>query len=146
MIMSVPVDINLLLKLLKDHVWPRPDCCPKCGNSKVWGHGFVNSSFDFSRETVPLKRYRCPNCGCVIRLRPEGYFNRFQASVDTIRRSIHSVVATGKAIKDISRQRQRHWFSSLERRASALLGMGADLIQAFEKLIADGVVPVAHLT
>lgn len=145
MIVSVPVDINLLLKLKENYAWPRPDRCPGCNHFKVWGHGFAYCCFDFSTDPIPIKRYRCPNCGCVIRLRPEGYFNRFQASVDTIRKCIDSIVTTGKAIKGICRQRQYHWFAALKKRAVALFGLGADLKQAFESLIAEGVIPVSRV-
>jgi hypothetical protein len=142
--MSVPVDISLLLTLMKDYAWPRPGCCPKCKSQKVWGHGFAYCLFDFSNEPIPLRRYRCPNCRCVIKLRPKGYFSRFQASIETIRSSIDSIVSTGKAIKGIFRQRQYHWFAALKKRAVALFGLGADLKQAFESLVAEGVIPVSR--
>jgi hypothetical protein len=82
----------------------------------------------------------------VIKLRPEGYFKRFQASIDTIRSSLDSISTTGKTIKDITRQRQRHWFVTLKRKAAAAFGLNADLKQAFEKLIAGGVIPVSRAT
>lgn len=146
MIMSVSVDINLLLKLLRKFPWPRPECCSECNNPKLWGHGFVDSLFDFSKKPIPVKRYICPNCGCVIKLRPEGYFKQFQASIDTIRSSLDSILSTDKAIKDITRQRRRHWFVALKRKAAAAFGLNADLKQAFEKLIADGIIPVSRAT
>ena len=145
-IISVPIDINLLLNLLREFPWPRPDCCPKCNNPKLWGHGFVDSLFDFAKKAIPVKRYICPNCGCVIKLRPEGYFKCFQASIDTIRSSIDSISTTAKTIKDITRQRQRHWFVALKRKAAAVFGLNADLKQAFEKLIAGGIIPVSRST
>jgi hypothetical protein len=144
MIISVPVDINLLLDLLRKFPWPRPDCCPECNNPKLWGHGFADSLFDFAKKTIPLKRYICPNCGCVIKLRPQGYFKRFQASIDTIRNCIDSISVTGKTIKDIARQRQRHWFVALQRKVAAVFGLNVDLKQAFEKLIASGIIPVSR--
>jgi len=57
MIISVPIDINLLLNLLRKFPWPRPDCCHKCNNPKLWGHGFVDSLFDFAKKAIPVKRY-----------------------------------------------------------------------------------------
>lgn len=142
--MSVPVDIKLLLNLLRNFTWPRPDSCPGCKNPKVWGHGFVDSFFDFAKNAIPLKRYRCPNCGTVIKLRPKGYFKRFQTSTDTIRKSINSISTNGKTIKDIPRQHQRHWFNALKRKAAALFGLNADLKQAFESLISDNIIPVGR--
>lgn len=144
MIISIPVDINLLLNLMRNYVWPRPDFCPECNNPKLWGHGFTDSLFDFAKKAIPLKRYRCPNCGCVIKLRPQGYFKRFQAPVDTIRSSIDNILTVGKAIRGISRQRQRHWLVALHRKAAAVFGLKADLKQAFEKLIAHDVIPVSR--
>ena len=143
MIIRVPVDINLLLVLLKNFSWPRPGHCPKCNNTKLWGHGFVDACFDGIKSTVPLKRYLCCNCMCVIKLKPEGYFKRFQAWIETIRESIHSIVTTGKVLKDISRQRQRHWFVALKRKATAMFALTADLNKAFEQLIHIGVIPAA---
>ena len=51
-----------------------------------------------------------------------------------------------KTIKDITRQRQRHWFVALKRKAAAVFGLNADLKQAFEKLIAGGIIPVSRST
>lgn len=81
----------------------------------------------------------------MIKLRPEGHFKRFQASIDTIRCSIDSISTTGKIIKDITRQRQRHWYVALKRKAAAAFGINADLKQAFEKLIAGGIIPVSRI-
>lgn len=144
MIISIPVDINLVFLLLKKFPWPRPDHCPNCNNPSLWGHGFVDACFDGIKSVVPLKRYRCCNCGCTIKLKPEGYFKRFQASVETIRNSIDSILTTGKPIKDTGRQRQRHWFIALKRKATAVLALGLDLKQAFERLIVMGFIPVSR--
>lgn len=144
MIISVPVDINLLLTLLRDYIWSKPQHCPRCNGNRLWGHGFVYAFFDFSKEAVPLKRYRCPDCRCVIRLRPEGYFKRFQAPIETIQNSIKSLVNCGAPLKEISRQRQRHWLMALKRKALAVLGLGTEVIQAFETLITLGRIPVSR--
>jgi len=37
----------------------------------LWGHGFADAVFDGYKQPLPLKLYRCPDCGCVIRLRRE---------------------------------------------------------------------------
>lgn len=145
MIWSIKIDIPVLLSLLKNYQWPRPPRCLKCDSTKIWGHGFVYRLFDFSNKPVPMKRYRCANCNRIIQLRPEGFFTRFQAPVDTIRGSIRSLVQAGKPLKGISRQRQAHWLGALKRRATALYGVAMDLIEAFEKMIERNIVPVAHL-
>ena len=94
--MSIPVDIKRLLKLKKDYPWPKPDQCSNCKNPNLWGHGFVDAFFDCEKDALPLKRYRCPNCNSVIKLKPEGYFSRFHATIDTIRKSITSLADHGK--------------------------------------------------
>lgn len=144
MIICIPLDFNLLLALTKDFTWPRPSHCPRCRNPKLWGHGFVDACFDGIDAVVPLKRYRCCNCRCIIKLRPEGYFKRFQAPIETIRTSIDSMVTAGKILQNISRQRQRHWLVALKKKAAAVYGLGADLKTAFEELITMGLIPVSR--
>jgi len=68
-----------------------------------------------------LKLYRCPDCGCVIRLRPKGYFKRLQAQVETIRSSITLKSTRNRWLSGISRNRQGHWFRALKKRIKAYL-------------------------
>ena len=144
MIMSIPVDFNLLLNLKKNYPWPRPDHCSNCNNPNLWGHGFVDTFFDCEKFALPLKRYRCPNCGNVIKLKPQGYFNRFHATIDTIRESISSLAITGKYITGITYQRQYRWLTALIRHATARYKLCANLTQVFEKMIAGGKIPVCR--
>ena len=88
MIIFIPVVLKTILKEGKKYSWPRPERCPRCDRYKVWGHGYVLSIFDGFIHSLWLKRYRCPQCHCIIKLRPAGYFKRFQASINTIRTSI----------------------------------------------------------
>jgi hypothetical protein len=143
MIVSIPLDINDLLLLLKKFPWPRPEHCPRCSSPGLWGHGFVDSWFDAISSALPLKRYRCRNCKCVVKLKPAGYFKRFQASIDTIRASISPTVGTDP-LNTISRQRRHHWLTALKKKTLAILGLGTDLKQAFENLIDMGIVPVSR--
>ena len=96
MIIFFPCVLKEIFKKGRNYPWPKPEKCPHCANYKVWGHGFVEAFFDGYNEPLVLKRYRCPVCGCVMRLRPSGYFKRFQASIKTIRSSIVSRVKTGE--------------------------------------------------
>jgi hypothetical protein len=80
----------------------------------------------------------------VIKLRPDGYFQRFQASIAAIRNNIHSRLNQKKATEGISRQRRDHWFNALKRKAAALLGLGSDLKQAFENLMSKGIIPASR--
>ncbi|MBN2034961.1 MAG: hypothetical protein JW836_16975 [Deltaproteobacteria bacterium] len=49
------------------------------------GSRFVLAYFDAIAGGVYLRRYRCPECKCVVRLRPIGFFARIQAAIETIR-------------------------------------------------------------
>ena len=88
MIIFYAVKLKDLFKKERNYPWQKPDSCPCCYSCRLWGHGFADAIFDGYKKPLLLKLYRCPDCGCVIRLRPKGYFKRFQASVETIRSSI----------------------------------------------------------
>ena len=93
-----------------------------------------------------LRRYRCPVCHRVIRMKPQGYFARFQAGIETIRASVCQRVTTGKYLASVSRSRQQHWLKALKRNVLAYLGDGWRhcLAEAFEHLIEIGRVPVSR--
>jgi hypothetical protein len=130
----------------RDYPWPKPDRCPRCNSFKLWGHGFVTALFDDYNRPLFLKRYRCPACRCVIRLRPWGYFKRFQASVETIRSSISHRLKTGRWPPCFPHTRQGHWLRALRRKAAAFLNNTWDqgLLKAFDYLIEQGHIPVSR--
>ncbi|MFH2219953.1 MAG: hypothetical protein ABII68_09890 [Pseudomonadota bacterium] len=121
MVLFFSVALKTLFREGRNYPWPRPDGCPRCKRFTVWGHGFATAIFDGYDQPLLLKRYRCPDCGCVIRLRPEGYFKRFQAPIETIRASIARKSTKNRWLPGISRSRQRHWYGSLCRRIKASL-------------------------
>ena len=121
MVIFFSVILKELFLLGRDYPWPKPDCCPRCNGLRLWGHGFVSGYFDHYDQPFSLKRYRCPDCRCVLRLRPEGYFKRFQASIATIRSAVALKAHRGKWSYGISRSRQCHWFRSLLKRIRAYL-------------------------
>ena len=88
MILKCSVFLGKLSKAGKGYPWKRPHECPKCGNAKVWGHGFCERMFNRVKKLVLLKRWRCPACGLVMTCRPEVYWRRYQESVDVIYLSI----------------------------------------------------------
>jgi len=112
----------------------------------VWGHGFVLAYFDGYGRGLWLRRYRCRSCRLVIRFRPSGYFNRFQASVVTIRQSLAHRFYRHLWPPGSSRQRQGHWLRSLLRKAVFYLGFGRfdDFVDAFDQLLGLGVNPVSR--
>lgn len=144
MIIGVVVNLKRLFKFQRKYPWPRPATCPQCYRRGLWGHGFVLAYFDDLAAGVFLRRYRCPHCGCVIRLKPKGFFRRFQASIATIRSSLMSRLTGGGYLGGISISRQRHWLYGLVRNVAAHLGnhWRGRLLDGFDRLVGCGYVPV----
>jgi hypothetical protein len=145
MIVFVCVRLKEIFDKQREYAWPRPDLCPRCGQSRLWGHGFVPAYFDGFAGQIHLRRYRCPLCRCVIRLRPRGYFTRIQASIRTIRSSLWQRIVKGRYLSGLSRSRQRHWLNGLMRNTAAYLGntWNNRLLEAFDRLLGMGRVPVS---
>ncbi len=146
MIIFVTVKLKKLFKKKRNYPWPRPESCPRCSDYKVWGHGYAQAIFDGFKEPLLLKLYRCHVCGCVIRLRPLGYFKRFQAKIRTIRSCISHKEKHNKWLSDIPPTRQRHWLRALQRRIKAYLGntWTQGLLKAFDHFMTLGHVPVTR--
>ena len=146
LILFVAAKIKEILFLGKDYPWPRPELCPRCQVSGVWGHGFVLAYFDGFSEGLWLRRYRCPFCGCVVRVRPDGYLSRFQASVESIRLSLSHRLEKGRWPPFLSRSRQGHWMRALRRKSEAYLGKlwRGGLIEAFDHLLCRARNPVSR--
>jgi hypothetical protein len=121
MVIFFSVILKELFGLGRDYPFPKPSGCPRCKGFRLWGHGFVSAYFDGYNQPFCLRRYRCPECGCVLRLRPKGYFKRFQASITAIRKAVVRKAQCGKWIAGIGRSRQCHWFRSLLKRIRAYL-------------------------
>ena len=146
MIIFVPVLLKNIFDQGRDFSWERPPCCPKCNHYKVWSHGFVQRHFDGFDTFLLLKCYRCPHCGCVLTLRPDTHFSRFQASKDTIRSSIEERVKSGRwPPSDLSLSRQRHWMQNLKRKMKAILfdTWNQSILAAYDHLISIGHTPVS---
>lgn len=146
MIFPVLVSIKEIVERGRDFPWPRPEVCPRCEGRRVWCHGFVSAFFDGFDEQVFLRRYRCPECRCVMRARPSDYFQRVQASIKTVRSSIASRLEHGRWPPGISRCRQGHWLRSLRRRVYAWFGQGWSnrLLEGFDELILIRENPVSR--
>ena len=146
MVIFFPVILKQLFYQGRKYPFPKPGRCPCCGGPRLWGHGYVEAFFDGFSQALFLKRYRCPDCGCVIRLRPSGYFRRFQSSIASIRSSIKQKVESGHWLNGLSRTRQRHWFRSLCKRIKAYLTDTWDLgiVAGFDDLLKKGQIPVSR--
>jgi len=145
MILSIDLNLKKISQLGKNYPWPRPPFC-RCGNSMVWGHGFVQVCFAGFSHALYIRRYRCPVCGCVIRLRPKGYFARIQSAAADIRRILDFRIETGLWPENTVTNRCRHWLAALKRNAVIILGIGwsRHLMAAFDRLAAMGRVPVCR--
>jgi hypothetical protein len=146
MVIFFPVILKELFHLGRQYPFPKPEKCPRCRSPRLWGHGYVEAFFDGFAQALLLRRYRCPECGCVIRLRPKGYFTRFQSSIFTIRSSIEQKIKTGRWLVGLSRTRQRHWYRSLVKRIKAYLTDTWDkgVVAGFDYFLVKGHVPVSR--
>ncbi len=88
MVIFIPIILKELFELGRKYPWKRPKSCPKCGNVRVWVHAYSPALFDGFSKPLLLKLYRCPCCGCIVRLRPDSHFSRFQASIHEIRSTL----------------------------------------------------------
>lgn len=146
MIIPQHIDLKQLLKKGKQYSWVKPPGCPKCGGSRLWGHGYVSVYFDPYSQSFYLKRYRCPDCGAVFRCRPSNYFPQFQASIQDIRAAIAYKQDHQKWNQVFSRSRQRHWYRGLLRHIAAYLTdqWSGGLLKAFDVLTDRGLIPVSR--
>jgi len=146
MVIFSAVKLKELFKKERDYPWQKPNSCPCCNSFRLWGHGFAPAIFDGFIRPLLLKLYRCPDCGCVIRLRPKGYFKRFQASVETIRSSIVCKVTTNRWIAGVERTRQGHWFRFLCKKIKVYLSDSwyEGIVAGFDYLLQLGQVPVSR--
>jgi len=146
MIIAVVAMLKEILAEGKGYPWPRPSECPECRRKRLWGHGFVSAWFDGCVGTIFLKRYRCPECGCVIRLKPQGYFDRFHCTIEDISTNLSHRIKTSRWPPGTSRSRQGHWLRALKRNAKAYLGDVFDgaLLDAFDQLLHMSKTPVTR--
>ena len=144
MISYVSVVLKEIFVQGRKYAWKRPANCANCNHYKVWSHGFVQRLFDGFDTFLLLKCYRCPDCGCVITLRPDSHFTRIQTSKEKIRSILHCRLKTGRWPPGMSFPRQRHWLKNLRRRIKALLTevWSCGEIAAFDYFISIGQTPV----
>jgi hypothetical protein len=121
----------------KLYPWPRPAWCPRCGSARLWGHGFVLRYFDGCGGALPMKRWRCPDCGAVHTCRPADYWRRFLASIQSITASLKSKISDGQWRSEVSRQRQQGWYRGfrIQSLVDGLPGVDLDLV------LAAGLIP-----
>ena len=146
MVISVSCEVKEIFEKGKDYEWSKPEICPCCKASKVWGHGFVGAFFDGYPGFVFLRRWRCASCRCVIRVRPCGYFRRFQAMIEEIRSRLSSRISGGPWLPGMSHSRQGNWLRALRKMVTAHLGneWKEDFLRAFDRFISIDQIPVSR--
>ena len=146
MIIFSAVKLKELSNKKRNYPWKKPRACPCCRSCTIWGHGFAEAIFDGYPQPLLLKLYRCPDCGCVMRLRPKGYFKRFQAPIETIRSSVACKSSMNRWLPGISRTRQRHWFNAVVKRIKAFLTdtWKRSIVDGFDYLLKQGQTPVSR--
>jgi len=146
MIIKVKADIKKIFKLGKKYKWQKPARCHHCDEPTLWGHGFVLSFFDGFDQGIYLKRYRCPYCHTIFKLKPYGYFKKFQADIRQIFSSIRSQIYAGRYLPGLSWSRQHFWFTALKRNIAAYLSnrWSKGLIAGFIELIRINKIPVTR--
>lgn len=146
--MILPVTANLKEIEKRGRNYPRikPEICLRSKGYRLWGHGFVGAFFDGCAGVLVLRRYRCPACGCVMKLKPKGFFRRFQERVEMIRFHIECRLESGRWPMGCSCPRCRHWLRSLKRQTLAHLDIEwlRQLPQAFDRLAEMGCIPVSR--
>ncbi len=145
MIITVKADINEIYEKGKNYPWKKPDKCPNCHDTVIWGHGSVLCYFACILVGIYLKRYRCPGCHCVMKLKPVGYFRKFQTSIAEIHKSVTYRIKNGKYKKEIPRSRQHWWYRNLRKKVLSYLGLDWKnrLTAGFSRLILIGMIPVS---
>jgi len=149
MIYPVSVQLKDIFELGKDYPWELPKSCPRCGHYRVWGHGFVSRYFQGFSSSLYLKCGRCPECGCVVTLRPDTHFPRIRTAIEVIRSHLAERLTTARwPCSDLPRSRLRHWLANLSRQCCALLtnSWRQGLPAAFDHLVARGLVPVSRFS
>ena len=143
LILHFAVDVKRLGQEGKDFPWPRPERCARCEGRRLWGHGYVQRYFEGCSEGIWVKRYRCPDCGAVHTLRPDGFYRGFHYSIWTILVSLLNRIIHSRWLKCLSRQAQQYWFNGLRFQASRYSNC-KDPGAASLGLFSQNIIPVTH--
>ena len=66
--------------------------------------------FDGCRETLWIKRYRCPDCRAVHTVRPDSHWRGFWASWKLILICLVRKLKKDRWLKSLTRQKQQYWW------------------------------------
>jgi len=108
-VLPMSASLAQIVSLGKLFPWPRPQRCPRCGGTRLWGHGFATRYFDGVPDYVWVRRWRCPDCGAVHTCRPATHWRRFLAPISIIIASIAATLSGLRRVRSEHRQRQQYW-------------------------------------
>lgn len=144
MVLQAEVDFKALVDLGRDYPWKRPAGCPGC-HGRLWGHGWVTIYLEGAPGQVWIRRFLCPECNGVVRLRPKGFWPRFYYGIETIRSALEDRWTRKRWPAGMARQVGGHWLRGLIRHVKMRLGFEMEVFpQGYEGLISLGWVPVSR--
>jgi hypothetical protein len=144
LIIQFPIVFKHLSDAGKKYPWPNLNKCPTCKGSRLWGHGYVLRYFDEHPEGLWLKRYRCPDCGAVHTIRPEGYYRSFLAPWIIILASLIAKALSEKWLSCVSRQRQQYWWKGFLKQASRHSNIEGELYRVLGELFLSSIILSTH--
>ena len=106
------IDLEKVQESGKGFRWKNPGSCPKCNNTRLWGHGYVLRYFFGFTFGLWMKRWRCPECGSVHTARPKEYTPGMQYPTEKMRESLKAKLLGKPFLKTIPRQNQQHWIKT----------------------------------
>jgi hypothetical protein len=89
-----------------------PIDCPAC-QRRLWSHGFRERNLE--NRKIVLKRLRCPGCGKVSTIKPEGLIDFFQSLASTIYQTLLHRFQKKCWPRSTTRQRAGHWLRAFLR-------------------------------
>lgn len=131
------VNVKGLFELGTLYPWPRPNRCRLCGSRRIWGHGYVPRYFEGFILPLWIRRLRCPDCGTVYTLRPDGFVRGFRYSLATIVLSLAEAVIPPRA----SRQARQYWLRALRFQASRTANVLRPDMDTLHALLSRGLIP-----
>ena len=146
MILHVAVDFKELIRCKwgRTYPWKRPQSCPCCDGG-LWGHGWVTIYLEEVPRQVWIRRFRCPRCTVVIRMRPLAYWPRFFYRIETIRSVLTHRFSKRHWPGGFYRQVGGHWIRALVSQVQKRLGLNTLIFaNGYEELIRQGWVPVTR--
>lgn len=138
------INVKEIFENGKNFPWKKPQNCPQCGSSTLWGHGFVERYFAGINGIVYLKRYRCPCCRAVHVCYPGGYWRGFSYSLTIIIKCILKKIKYQKWLSDISREIQYYWYKGFLFQMKRSENFLKPTKKIFIDLIRDKIIPVTH--